>query len=195
MITVVAGLTRSGTSLMMQILDAAGVPLADGTGYPAYEVEWNLHPTAADLAACEDRAVKLLDLHLVGDAGLPPGAYQFIWMRRDPTEQARSMLKFMRAMGVQVPRNPPARLVRSIVTDSERALQWIPRRGQTLHVAFEALIDNPEQTIPRVLAWVGVAPPDRLPDLGRVLRVVRPRPSTCLPTLLELELVTTGGPS
>src|SRR5687768_12382196 len=97
-ITVVSGLPRSGTSMMMRALQAGGLPvLADGLraadednphGY--FELE-QVKRTVADpswIAQARGHAVKVI-ARLLPD--LPPGQhYKVLFMRRDLDEVLRS---------------------------------------------------------------------------------------------------------
>jgi predicted AlkP superfamily phosphohydrolase/phosphomutase/tetratricopeptide (TPR) repeat protein len=97
-ITIVTGLPRSGTSMMMQILEAGGIPVkTDGVrsaddhnpqGYYEWEAIKDLqkHPKVIDEAA--GMAVKVVSPQI---PALPGGrTYQFIWMNRPVEEIADS---------------------------------------------------------------------------------------------------------
>ncbi|HEX5430624.1 MAG TPA: hypothetical protein VFW83_01555 [Bryobacteraceae bacterium] len=101
-ITIVSGLPRSGTSLMMQMLSAGGMPvLSDGfrtadednpRGYLEYEPVKRSRQDSSWVAAAPGKAVKVVHLLL---PDLPANyAYQVILMRRPVQE----ILKSQRAM-------------------------------------------------------------------------------------------------
>ncbi len=98
MITVVSGLPRSGTSLVMQMLQAGGHPIlcdecrppdADNPrGYLEYTKVRTLERDATWLAEAEGRAVKVVSPLL---PSLPTGFdYRVIFVRRDLREVIRS---------------------------------------------------------------------------------------------------------
>jgi hypothetical protein len=98
MITVVSGLPRSGTSMMMQVLQAGGLPVlcdehrpADGNnlrGYFEYQKVKRLATDNTWLAEAEGKAVKVVSQLLYH---LSPGyQYRVIFMRRDLREVLRS---------------------------------------------------------------------------------------------------------
>lgn len=98
-INFVAGLPRSGTSLVMRMLITGGMP-----GYysqlGSFETKKTLRlpRRSAWLRHCVGKCVKLLDpdLRLLpDDKGY---RYRSVLMMRDPREQARSWLKFMDGM-------------------------------------------------------------------------------------------------
>mgnify|MGYP001577310805 CR=1 FL=1 len=89
-ITVVSGLPRSGTSLMMQILEAGGLPvLCDGVrtpdannprGYYEYEKVKGMGRDASWIGEAEGKVVKVVSLLLYH---LPPDhRYRVIFMTR-----------------------------------------------------------------------------------------------------------------
>ena len=115
MITIVSGLPRSGTSMMMEMLQAGGMELlADDhrppdarnpRGYFESRVVKRLRHEPEGIAAAEGRAVKVLcyDLRL-----LPPTyTYRVLFMLRDPEAVAAS-LAALRGGAVERLTAPPA---------------------------------------------------------------------------------------
>lgn len=97
-ITIVSGLPRSGTSMMMRVLEAGGMPvLVDGVrradsdnlhGYYELEVVKKLPHDTSWLAEARGKAVKIISRLL---EGLPPGErYKVVFMRRPIEEVLRS---------------------------------------------------------------------------------------------------------
>lgn len=95
-ITVVCGLPRSGTTLMMSMLHAGGMEVYAGN-MDSFETIRNIELPKFDafLYDCRGKAVKILDpLYF-----RPPRSkhnYRFIWMRRNPEEIAKSQFKFFK---------------------------------------------------------------------------------------------------
>lgn len=186
-IVVVAGITRCGSSLMMRMLDHGGMEVvADNTiayedgrvlGLPLLH-EW--------LKDCRGKAVKLLDLHhFTPPSGLP---YVFIFLLRDPKEQAKSIKKFMKELGLaEVANVPTKKIAASVRTDVRRSLEICRALGPVFLLRFESLIDKPENAARRLaarLAQWGVSA-----DVGAMAAQVRKRSSKCLPYLLERDLL------
>ncbi len=107
MITIVSGLPRSGTSLMMQMLVAGGMaPLADGerradTDNPRGYLEWERIKTLPNDPACiaegEGKVVKVISRLLLS---LPGGhEYRIIFMRRPLPEVLASQDQMLRRRG------------------------------------------------------------------------------------------------
>ncbi len=107
MITVVSGLPRSGTSLMMQMLVAGGMlALADGerqadTDNPRGYLEWErikqLPADPACIAEGEGKVVKVISRLLLA---LPPGHdYRVVFMQRPLAEVLASQDQMLRRRG------------------------------------------------------------------------------------------------
>lgn len=184
-IIAVAGQPRSGTSLLMQMLAAGGVPIAPGSSWPAFEDERvrGLPADAAWLDEARGRAVKLLDPHRWS----PPfdGRYAYdaiIVQRQDLDEQAKSFGKFLRATTpLPVSRRDEKRAIAGFLEGRKRiaTLPW----DRSLRLNFEQLVTVPSWCAGRIESFLGT-PLDR----DAMVAAVRQRPVTCLPYMLELEL-------
>lgn len=107
MITIVSGLPRSGTSLMMQMLDAGGLPvLSDGErkadadnpkGYLEWERVKQLPKNPALIAEAEGKVVKVISQLILL---LPSGHdYRIIFMQRPLPEVLKSQDEMLRRRG------------------------------------------------------------------------------------------------
>src|ERR1700733_6156368 len=107
MITIVSGLPRSGTSLMMQMLDAGGLPvLADGErkpdpdnpkGYLEWERIKQLPKDPSVIAEAEGKAVKVISQLILS---LPAGhEYRILFMQRPLPEVLKSQDEMLRRRG------------------------------------------------------------------------------------------------
>lgn len=185
---IVAGLGRCGSSLMMQMLSAGGVPTI-GT-YPAFEDDVTRFLPSLDAqrdfaARCAGRAVKLLDPHLhAPPVGLD---YRCIYLSRHPVEQGKSMLKLI---GARSDRQARRAMEQSVRRDSERARAAMTRigTGKYYNMPFENLIHDPIGCAEAIARYIQ---PSRgaFFDVEAMARCVRRRPATCLPYMLELELL------
>jgi hypothetical protein len=189
-ITIVAGIPRCGSSLVMRMLYMGGYDVVANLGRMSFEDSRAGQPPELAPALLDEacgRAVKVLDLHRFE---LPAThRYQFIVLRRDPIEQAKSQAKFLRLLaGVDVNREHRQRLCAAIKVDQKRVEQLAARNGRTLVVSFEQLLAKPEEQaleIARHVVWQrGLA-------LGvkQMAACVVTRPATCLPGLLEAAMV------
>ena len=107
MITIVSGLPRSGTSLMMQMLDAGGLPvLSDGerkadTDNPKGYLEWErikqLPKDPSLIAEAEGKVVKVISQLILS---LPAGhEYRIVFMQRPLPEVLKSQDEMLRRRG------------------------------------------------------------------------------------------------
>ena len=120
-ITVVSGLPRSGTSLLMQMLRAGGVPILSDQvraedannprGYLEFEPVKRLARDASWIPQARGKAVKVI-AQLIGK--LPPDErYHIIMMRRDVDEVITSQMQMLERLGTPSTSSvPPAQLAR-----------------------------------------------------------------------------------
>jgi hypothetical protein len=154
MITVVSGLPRSGTSLMMQLLGAGGIPLltdamrpsdADNErGYFEFEPVKSLGRDASWIAAAEGKAVKIVSLLLYH---LPPQHdYRVVFMRRPLSAILRSQATMLQRRGEPAPQ---AKDDEALAIHLQRHLDavdtWMARHPtlNVLPVEYEELLRNP----------------------------------------------------
>ncbi len=192
---VVAGLGRCGTSLMMQMLYAGGVPCVGE--WPAFESSASMFgsfdPNA--FAALRGHAIKL-----IGPAELPIGdmpKHIVIWLDREPHEQAKSQLKLVSAMFGGVAAN--RRSIRSMVAGirsgrpSNMAAVGAKSRCPTMLMSFERLLTQPvdaAHTIAAFLQWHGY----QQLNVAAMRRQIRRRSPACYPGMMEIDLLETPAP-
>jgi len=106
-ITIVSGLPRSGTSMMMRMLEAGGMEIVTDNirkadddnprGYFEYERVKKLKEDASCLDGCQGKAVKIISMLLFD---LPPNRnYKVIFMRREMEEMLSSQRVMLRRLG------------------------------------------------------------------------------------------------
>ena len=133
MITVVSGLPRSGTSLMMQMLAAGGMPtLTDGeraadADNPRGYLEWEaikLLPQQPDcIAEAEGKAVKVISQLLFA---LPAGRdYRIIFMQRPLAEVVASQAEMIRRRGTTGAALAPAALMAGLGAHLNQVNAWL----------------------------------------------------------------------
>lgn len=165
-VTVVSGLPRSGTSLMMQMLEAGGMPvLVDGVrepdpdnprGYYEFEPVKRTRYDSKWLECAKGRAVKVI-YALLRD--LPPGyQYRVILMHREPEEVLSSQAIMLRRMGTTGSIIPPDRLAAAFATDLSAVLEELRGRPefQILHVEYRECLCDPGAVAARLSAFLGV---------------------------------------
>lgn len=133
MITVVSGLPRSGTSLMMQMLAAGGMPiLSDGerqadADNPRGYFEWErikLLPRQPEcIADAEGKAVKVISQLLFA---LPAGReYRIIFMQRPLAEVVASQAEMIRRRGTTGAALPPSALIAGLTAHLNQVNAWL----------------------------------------------------------------------
>lgn len=174
---VVCGFGRCGSSLVMQMLQVGGFPV---TGeYPAFEDE---RFSTEQQKAPAGVAIKVLDPHVFTP---PPGKYRWLWLDRDPRQQAKSQVKFMRkVVGVPCGKETVLPLAKSYERDRPACMEVIRRLGgPVLELRFEYVINSPRSAAVDIEVFAGCR------DREKMAAVVRKRSTLCLPYLLEEELL------
>jgi hypothetical protein len=152
MITVVSGLPRSGTSLVMQMLAAGGLAVLgddlrqadedNPRGYLEFEKVKSLERDATWLPEAEGKAVKIISFLL--PKLLSSFEYRVIFVRRNLTEVLRSQEKMLERRGQ--PPGPPAEMM---ATHFQKHLQtveqWLSRQPniQVHYCDHAQLIESP----------------------------------------------------
>lgn len=153
-VTVVSGLPRSGTSLMMKMLAAGGMPLlVDGVrqpdtdnpeGYFEFERARGLrHGDTAWVAEAEGRAVKVVSAllqHLPADR-----AYRVIFMHRDMAEVLASQRKMLLRRGEPADAVPDQQMAELLEKHLRHVTAWLAAQPhmQVLHVNYGRLVADP----------------------------------------------------
>lgn len=137
MITIVSGLPRSGTSMMMQMLNRGGLPiLTDAArppdpnnprGYMEYAPVKRLRHEAGWLADAEGKALKVIAQQL---PHLDDGhTYRVLFMERDIDEVLRSQTTMLEQLGR--PTGNPAVLRRAFEAQVAEAKAWLAGAAHT----------------------------------------------------------------
>jgi len=160
MITIVSGLPRSGTSLMMQMLAVGGMELlADGVrepdednprGYFEFEPVKRTREDPSWLARAEGKAVKMV-YQLLYD--LPPGRdYRVILMERELSEIVDSQNRMLERLGRQPGRLDNAEWVRVFRRDIAKLKRWMATRSdfRVQRVSYNRLIVRPKPALKRI---------------------------------------------
>lgn len=163
-IVVVSGLPRAGTSLMMQMLETGGVPVAsDGLrssdednpkGYFELEVVKRLRAgSSMFLSDLAGKAVKIVTMLL---RELPRAyAYRVILMERSLSEVLASQRAMLQRRGIQVA-DADVDVLAALRYELSSVDNWLLRRGVTaLRVDYGELLAAPYRVSDRVNAFLG----------------------------------------
>jgi hypothetical protein len=164
-ITIVTGLPRSGTSLMMQMLAAGGIPpLTDNLrtpddsnprGYFELEAVKRLRADHSWLGDARGKAVKII--HLLMRELPVDGRFQYrVLLMRRPIEEVLSSQRSMLARQGK-PSGDPAVLAKVFETQLAQLESWIANHAcfSVLPVAHGRLISAPAEAAREVAQFVG----------------------------------------
>jgi len=154
-VTVVSGAPRSGTSLMMRMLESGGIPaLTDGQrppdphnphGYFEYSPVKRLAMgnDASWIEAARGQAVKIIYRLLMQ---LPPRmSYRIVFMERDWEEVFASQRDMLRAQGDAAASQEAARLIPAMAAELRGAKEWLARQPnmRVLAVPYAEVVRDP----------------------------------------------------
>jgi hypothetical protein len=165
MITVVSGLPRSGTSLMMQMIVAGGIPaLTDGLrtadennpkGYYEWEPAKALKENPDAIAAAEGKVVKIISALL---KMLPAShEYRVVFMRRPLDEVVASQNKMLARLGREVPSTPQSTVFAAFekhLNDIQRWLSMQPNLA-VLYVDHTAVLECAREEAASIADFLG----------------------------------------
>ena len=178
MITIVSGLPRSGTSLMMQMLEAGGMPvLVDDVrrpdednprGYYEYEPVRRTEQDNSWVSQAEGRAVKVVSPLL---KHLPlQFDYQIILMSRDLDETLQSQEQMLRRRGEPTGTDAPT-MHRYFENHLRTVREWLAeqQRMQFIECRFADLFQQPRREVARISAFL-----ERDFDEAALMQSIRP---------------------
>ncbi len=165
-IVVVSGLPRSGTSLMMMMLDAAGIPpMQDHVrvpdednpkGYYEYERVKLLKEGDIDwVPKAKGKAVKVITMLL---ENLPPKfKYDVIIMRREMSEILASQRRMLERRGENPDKIPDEEMSELFGKHFRQVIDWIKRQKNIrfVEVSYNNLLENPMHEIEQVNQFLG----------------------------------------
>jgi RNase adaptor protein for sRNA GlmZ degradation len=176
-IIIVSGLPRSGTSLMMQMLENGGLDVVTDNirtadvdnpqGYYEFEKVKRTKEDVSWLPETRGKAFKMVSQLLYN---LPSTErYRIIFMQRDLDEMLLSQEKMLQRLdGAAAPRE---QIKRSYALHLERLHQWLRRQRhiEVLHVSYNDLVERPEKEAARVNRFLN----GKL-DVGKMTRAIDP---------------------
>jgi hypothetical protein len=162
-IIVVSGLPRSGTSLMMQMLDNGGVPVVTDNirtpdtdnpkGYYEYEIVKKIKKDTSWVPDTRGKAFKMVS-QLLYD--LPTNEkYRIIFMERDLDEMLRSQEKMLERLGRESA--PREEIRRAFTLHLEKLHAWLPKQQHmtVLRIRYSDLIADAMSQAVRINEFLG----------------------------------------
>ncbi|MGA3087134.1 MAG: hypothetical protein ABSD75_00890 [Terriglobales bacterium] len=177
MITIVSGLPRSGTSLMMQMLDAGGLPvLSDGerkadTDNPKGYLEWERikqlpkHPSL--IAEAEGKVVKVISQLILS---LPEGhEYRIVFMQRPLPEILKSQDEMLRRRGNADSLSDHSAIEEAFQRHLIEVNQWLAgkRNVKLVRIHYHRVLREPKPVAEQVAGFLEVPL-----DIGAMVRQV-----------------------
>jgi hypothetical protein len=166
MITIVSGLPRSGTSLMMQMLVAGGMTaLSDGervadVDNPRGYLEWERIKTLPNdpgcIAEAEGKVVKVISWLLLS---LPAGhEYRVIFMQRPLPEVLASQDQMRRHRGKYKEGSNPA-LAAQFEKHLRQVNAWLEGKPyvKSILLPYHDVLKEPKEVSPKIAEFLGIA--------------------------------------
>lgn len=157
-IVVVSGVGRCGSSLTMQMLHAGGYPTIGE--YPAFEdiragafghdTEW--------ISKQQGKAIKILTPLAINK--FLGADYKFIWVDRNPLQQAISQVKFGNLMmGLPANRKIIKTYENSYRSEKQEHINHIKKytKHDIFYLTFENLLKNPTECARTIIEFVGAS--------------------------------------
>jgi hypothetical protein len=167
MITIVSGLPRSGTSLMMQMLAAGGMPvLSDGErqadvdnprGYLEWERIKQLPKDPACIAEGEGKVVKVISRLLLS---LPEGhEYRVIFMQRPLPEVLASQEVMLRNRGTAKAGAGNTAIAAAFESHLREVNAWLDSKAyvKTLRVPYHDVLRDAEIIAEKLTQFLGIS--------------------------------------
>jgi hypothetical protein len=165
-VIVVSGLPRSGTSMMMKMLEAGGLPIltdnlreADANnpkGY--YEFERVKQLKDGDLAWLSDAAGKVVKIVTGLITYLPPEhKYKIIFMKRNLDEVLSSQKKMLGRLGKEDDNIPDDKMSKVYEEHLKQVKGWLVRQPNIdmLYVNYNTMVVDPTETLQKVNEFLG----------------------------------------
>ncbi|PLW92909.1 MAG: hypothetical protein C0592_08340 [Marinilabiliales bacterium] len=175
-VVVVSGLPRSGTSMMMQMLDAGGLEImTDNTrqaddnnpkGYYEYEPVKSLARDSSWMPEADGKVIKVIAQLL---KHLPDGfTYKVIFMERDLNEVLTSQQKMLG----KDPKSFPMAIAETFKKDLVRIDNWFEMQPniEVMKVSYSDIIASPEEYVEKIVSFL----PECELDAGKMLTAIDP---------------------
>jgi hypothetical protein len=166
-VTLVAGLPRSGTSMMMRMLESGGLPVLtdhirtadrdNPEGYYEYERVKRIEDDQDWLEEARGRAVKMVSALL---PHLPASySYKVIFMRRTMPEILASQRKMLVRRGEPADAVDDAQMTRLFEQHLAKVTAWLADQPniQVLYVSYNDVLADPDKAARQVVRFLGEA--------------------------------------
>jgi len=155
-VIIVSGLPRSGTSMMMQMLEAGGTEIVtDGIrhadndnpkGYYEFEKVKKMRESIQWLDGCTGKAVKMVSPLL---PQLPDGRrYRVIFMKRDLREVLSSQNVMLKRLGRQGANISDEEMIEKFTAHLKQITDWLVQKDNfdVIYINFKDVVRHPHET-------------------------------------------------
>lgn len=164
-ITIVSGLPRSGTSMMMQMLEAGGMPVMTDNlrkadednprGYYEFEKVKKIKEDTSWLEDCHGKTFKMVSALLYH---LPQtNRYKVIFMKREIEELLASQRVMLERKGVKDNEISDERMAKNFEKHLEEIENWLEGKGyiDVLYIKYNDIISDPVEKATLVNSFLG----------------------------------------
>jgi broad-specificity NMP kinase len=180
MIIVVSGLPRSGTSMMMKMLEAAGIDVltdeireADEDnlrGYYEDERVKQLHKNNTWISEAENKAIKIISYQL---RYMPSNHdYKIIFMERSIREVLASQRKMMQRRNEPQDQVPDNTMTNIFLKHLDETKKWLKKQPnmKAIYINYNETLEEPKKTVKIISDFL-----DSKLDIKKMLQVVDPK--------------------
>jgi len=167
MIIIVSGLPRSGTSLMMKMLESGGLELLTDNirkpdednpkGYYEYERVKNLYNGDVSwIEKIDNKVIKIISYLL---KYLPTSVnFQVIFMERNIDEIIESQNKMIKRRGEHVSPENNEKIKVYLVNHLKRVKEWLDKQSNfdVLYINYNKLIEEPENCVLQIKEFINL---------------------------------------
>ena len=165
-VVIVSGLPRSGTSMMMKMLEAGGqailtdnLRVADANNPKVYfEFERVKNMKDGDLAWMSEAVGKVVKIVTGLIMFLPSGYnYKIIFMRRDLNEILSSQKKMLGRLGKEDDNIPDDKMAKVYEEHLKEVRGWLIRQPniETLYVNYNSMVKDPKEALNKINDFLG----------------------------------------
>jgi hypothetical protein len=166
-ITIVSGLPRSGTSMMMRMLEAGGMPIMtdnirkadvdNPSGYYEFEKTKKIKEHSSWLAECRGKAVKMISALLYGLPLNDAYTYKVIFMEREMSEILASQKKMLERRGEKGAGLSDEEMAANFQDHLRKVHDWLESQGpvDVLYINYNETIADPRKNAIQVNSFLG----------------------------------------
>lgn len=159
-VTIVSGLPRSGTSMMMKMLEAGGIPVLidnirqadedNPKGYYEFERVKQVKEDTGWLEDAKGKVVKMVSMLLMD---LPPEhSYHIVFMRRKMEEILASQKQMLIRSGKPANAVPDEKMAQLFEKHLNQVFSWLARQPnmRVIYINYNDMLANPAENITKV---------------------------------------------